>query len=66
MNDYKEINKELHFRPGIVIDRSGLPLWNAILNTQEQAIITCLCPGIQRVWGLEAQVLRGFSFWVHI
>lgn len=24
-------------------DRFGLPLWNAILNTEKQAIITCLC-----------------------
>ena len=55
MNDYKGINKELHFRPGTVINRSGLLLWNAIFNTQEQAIITCLCLGIQRVGG-QSQV----------
>lgn len=31
MNDYgdKGINEELHFRPGTVMDRPGLPLWIA-------------------------------------
>lgn len=52
MNDYKGINTELYFRPGTGMDRSGLPLWNAVLNTQKWAIIACLCLGIQRVGGL--------------